>query len=281
MSQPTFGVITITPEWAAGKLTTSENIRKLRKHRVELYAEKLKQNMFTLSNDAICVSPNGTLLNGFHRLQACLETGISFDALVGYDVPDESVHAMDQGLKRTTADFLSLPDGNETGIAAMIKMILAWDMGILHNTTAVSKNIFTEHVQEFAEENYEALTDAYRIGRSIYKTIGGNPSAWTSFVYKINLINPMLAEEFISAIKTGAGLSVGDSRLAVRNWFARQQIDSRRKRSQISPLNTLHIAVQGWNCFLKGQKRQSFSLPRKDSKTMALPELMLPQAMQA
>lgn len=261
----------ITPAKAAKWMEGAENIRRVRKHRVNMWAEKLRRGMFTLSNDAICVDEDGKLLNGWHRCSAVIETGIPFDAIVLRGMPKSSAIVMDKGLKRLASDSINVPRWANV-IAAAAKLYLMWDKNITHNTAKAAEIITEEDIIELANDNIDEFTAAAEIASSLAKAVGGSTTVWTTFIYRTSQINETSMLEFVNSIRTGANLAQGDPRLAVRNWFINQQVGTRRKSSILNQ-NALHIIAQGWNAWLRGDKRDKLHLPRVNAtKTVTVPQ---------
>ena len=77
---------TITPAVAEAMLKASEALgavnRKLNTRHVELYANEIRSNRWKLNGDAIRLDPDGRILDGQHRLQACVLAGIPFQTIV-------------------------------------------------------------------------------------------------------------------------------------------------------------------------------------------------------
>ena len=101
-------VQTITAEKAANLLKKNTRNRKLNKRAVSRYANLMKQGLWRIGNDAICIAPDGTLLNGQHRLNAVVEADVELQMLIREDVDPEDIKAMDQGNKRIGADIATL-----------------------------------------------------------------------------------------------------------------------------------------------------------------------------
>lgn len=97
---------TITPDIAKQYLLTNTRNRRLRKTGVEKYARDMKAGRWMLTTDAIGFDENGVLTNGQHRLEACVETGIPFEAIVVRGLDPQSFDATDNGMNRTLADIL-------------------------------------------------------------------------------------------------------------------------------------------------------------------------------
>lgn len=74
------------------------------------------------THQGIAFSSDGYLLDGQHRLAACVLSGISYRPLLAQDVPWDAFIAMDSGRARTADQFIDLP--NPLVIAASARYIL-------------------------------------------------------------------------------------------------------------------------------------------------------------
>lgn len=70
------------------------------------------------SHQGIAFSPDGFLLDGQHRLAACLLSGVSYEPLVSQLVPWNAFTAMDDGRTRSANQFIDLPHPNLCAAAA-------------------------------------------------------------------------------------------------------------------------------------------------------------------
>jgi len=97
----------ITPEEAENWLKLShQNQRKLNPRRVELYASEMAQGRFQTTPDAIAFNKTGYLINGMHRLQAIVTSGVSISQFVASNLSDESFVYTDQGQSRSKKQLL-------------------------------------------------------------------------------------------------------------------------------------------------------------------------------
>lgn len=99
----------VTPKMAGEYLAKNRNIRKISAQWVRYFEVLLRRGEFELTPDGVCFSPQGYLVNGQHRLQAIVNTGISAKMRVYEDVTPAQLAAMDQGRKRHVADITRLP----------------------------------------------------------------------------------------------------------------------------------------------------------------------------
>jgi len=116
-------IVTITPELAKQLLHFNIGNRKMREKQVKYWAGCLKTSSVTLSHQGVALV--GDLINpirvldGQHRLQAIVDTGISCDFLIAMHVPENSFENLDNGLSRTMTDRTGL-ESSQVKAATMI-----------------------------------------------------------------------------------------------------------------------------------------------------------------
>jgi hypothetical protein len=105
MKRPKVEIIRITPNQATRWI--EHNIpknRKLRRAKVAQYAADMVNGRWRLSNDAISFDSHGMLVNGQHRLHACVKSGVAILSILLWNIPTESFAVLDSGMLRTTDD---------------------------------------------------------------------------------------------------------------------------------------------------------------------------------
>lgn len=101
----------INSEKACELLLSNTHNRTHSRATVARYAEAMTRGEWKLSNDIICLSSKGVLMNGQHRLMAVYESETTQSFYVWYDCPEEALLTMDVGRKRDGADTASLATG--------------------------------------------------------------------------------------------------------------------------------------------------------------------------
>lgn len=104
--QLTSRVETITPALADLYLRYNINNRPLRKNVVQFYASQMKRNQWVLNGEGIIFNEDGLLVDGQHRLQAIIESGISIEILVVRNAPSDCFPTIDSGISRRASDTL-------------------------------------------------------------------------------------------------------------------------------------------------------------------------------
>lgn len=94
-------VITITPELAQRILGNNPYNRNVNQRTVKRYAEIMKAGLWHENGESISIDENGNLVNGQHRLLACIESKCSFNCVVVYGVQRNDSFIYDSGVNRT------------------------------------------------------------------------------------------------------------------------------------------------------------------------------------
>lgn len=112
---------TITPSIAKELMTLNKCNRPLNKKTVSWYANQMRKGQWTISGQTISISDKNVILDGQHRLAAIIESGISINFLIAYNVPQESFVNYDNMKSRGMSDVFAV-DGilNYNCIAAII-----------------------------------------------------------------------------------------------------------------------------------------------------------------
>ena len=101
--------IVITPDMAKVWLDKNVKNRKLQRHTTSKYARDMLAGAWQVTGDAIRFDVHSNLLDGQHRLKACIEAGVPFETFVIYGLPTQTQDVMDIGKIRSATDTLALP----------------------------------------------------------------------------------------------------------------------------------------------------------------------------
>lgn len=99
-------LIEITPSQAAALLAKNTPLnRKVRKTHVEALTGAIRRGEWRVTHQGIALAPDGSLLDGQHRLHAIIAAGIPVTMLVSFDVPADSFAVMDgESVPRSVSD---------------------------------------------------------------------------------------------------------------------------------------------------------------------------------
>jgi hypothetical protein len=100
-------IITFTPDTAKKYLESNFVNRRVKKSKVTEYANAMRAGNWGLTGQTLIFDTEGHLINGQHRLLACVESGCEFKSLVVFD-SDGDISMIDMGASRSTADILDI-----------------------------------------------------------------------------------------------------------------------------------------------------------------------------
>lgn len=147
-------VTTISPEVAAAMLDQSPGNRKIAPGTVSAYARDMKAKRWALTTEPICFDKKGALLNGHHRLKACIEADTPFQTLVSYGLEPSARDFMDQGRPRKAADVLTFAGYHNTlKLAALANMLMVIKSGSYDGGSRLAPYGLTRHCVANAGRN--------------------------------------------------------------------------------------------------------------------------------
>lgn len=230
---------TITPERAAHLLSAAANNRTPRKSHVRRYAEDMAGGRWRLNGASIALSKSGQMVDGQHRLLACIEAKVPFETVVAYGLDPDAVQTIDTGKARTFGDFLAFKGEtryrNEK--ASAVRHIKAYLDGV---SLVTASHISNGELAEFAEGLVWVTVCESIETAAIAKALV--PTGPLAAVYYLTECHERIAE-FNDGLATGAGLSIGAPALTLRNWvFTR-----RNENASLSQDIKFNAIISAWN----------------------------------
>lgn len=239
----------ITPTKAEKILNElNHNNRPIRPTVVDKYAKDMEQGNWKVTSDTIKFNGDGSLIDGQHRLAACVQAKVNFKTYVAHGIDSEAKEAIDTGQRRTFADVLAWKgETNANHLAAAIRHGYRWQNGF----------IFGERFGAFSHA--EGLR-WYSHNPSIRSTVGTAlrlrnhlripMPATAALIHRINMIDAEQADAFIASLDIGEGLLKGDPVFALRTWLTNQMA----KIAQTRPNADFYLAmlIKTWNFWALG-----------------------------
>lgn len=252
MTEPKLTIETITPERAKRYLEHNKTNRALRLGRVNQYAIFMRRDEWLMTGDPLVFDKDGNLIQGQHRLAACVQADTPFTTAILRGADTECYAVLDSGLGRTVGDALRHAGlSNQNQVAAVGRLVLQWRYGLLGDGRKFSESILRTEQIEFCLNNRDRLADAALHGRHARLAIRGcNPTAIGTFAFEAleRDGDPERLTIFLEGFIGGAGLPSGDPRLALRNSIINYGHES--PNSTVLLMNT----VKAWNRWVRGEK---------------------------
>lgn len=245
-------VITITPEMAREILELNTNNRPLRPTLVKTYAHDMRSGKWMLNGETIIM--NGTqLLNGQHRLQACIEANVPFRSVVIRGVASNAFPTMDRHGRRSDGDVLEImgvKNGNTAAAAA--KLVHGFTKYSRERTPLGMRHAMRNErldIPAFLVDNPMIEHSAAVAKLSSKKARFMTPSVTAAFHYMASRISIADADAFVDGITNGSLLKEGDPRLVLRNYLINRAASRTKETAEFVLVRYIH----GWNAYRSGR----------------------------
>lgn len=215
---------------------------------VELFARTMAQKAWKMNGEAIKFSNTGRLLDGQHRLLACVESGVPFRTLVIRGLPEDTQETMDAGKSRTMANVLELKGRNNAKQLSTVarSIYLSEQLGVeaacVNNMSPTRNELLT-----FIESTPQ-LEDTLRQASTFYtKSNHLMSTSMAALLYwTFNEIDGEACERFFDMLASGANLDEGSPILVLRNTLF--DINKRGAHSdRPTRRRIVGITIKAWN----------------------------------
>lgn len=203
-------VVVITPDDAMGLLESNQQNRPLDHQHVMRLARQMTDGKWKFNGDTIKISVGRDILDGQHRLWACVESKIEIETIVVYDIEPDAFSTIDTLRKtRSGADILSLmgADRHRKATATALSWLIRWQRKVLDSYKEPKNRIENSDIEDAYRNNPSIVRAAERTAklRSIYNT-----GVLAFFYYVLTNRNSELAERMVSTLENPAGVSIND-----------------------------------------------------------------------
>lgn len=243
---------TITPDTACVYLERNNGNRHVRQDHVARLARDMVTGNWRLNGEPISFDREGNLINGQHRLWACVMSKVSFETVVVRGVDSQAYTTIDIGRPKSMGDFL-LRDHvkNANVVAAIVRLVLYHERnqlsmqknGNLTPTIAEVQDGLLRH-PGVVESAAWASTDVKNILRS----------SLAGFMhYLMSTRYPDTWRLFTGQLVHGVGLTMDDPVYQLRKHLLRQR---GRRDLKLDPVYAMAITIKAFNALLEGRSVQ-------------------------
>lgn len=231
--------VKITPQIAANLLELNFKNRSLKEPTVRKYLKSIIGGRWRLNGETIVISESNALLNGQHRLTACIRAGKAFETIVVLGVSDNAFTTIDDVSRRTGGDALFI-DGekNANKLAAVLKFIDEYKTGRLASPV------------NYSNHEYPNLLDKYPEAESSVKKCASPQTNLLPFRvlagchYLFSEKDKTLADLVIDQLIKAEGIYSGDPMYVLRH---RLEKDLRSKTGRGNKLYCAAMFIKAWN----------------------------------
>lgn len=240
----------ITPAMASIMLTWNDRNRPLAESTVKKYAALMRQGRWRYTGEPIIFSPV-RLIDGQHRLAACVAANTPIDALVVFGAPDEAFAFIDVGKSRTAANIFAINGvKNYVVIAAAIQWVIGYEAD-RHAAAArgdISKGDHDLLYQAYL--NHTGLQDSVWVAQVFMKAKIVSPSLMCATHYVCAQKNRHQADEFFRKVGEGIGFTgKKDPAYKLHKHF----VDAAVSQQSVGRRAATALTVKAWNATRRGR----------------------------
>jgi hypothetical protein len=253
-------VQTIHPIQAKRLLDGQIKNRKVSKASVKKYAEAMSDFKWVL-NGAPIIFANGVLIDGQHRLHACIKSRVPLTTLV-VKVADESVFStLDTGKKRSNSDVVSTtnPVGAATKVAAIdIVAKIDFDSKLVGNGAGARLNIPSYEIEDYVKK-YSFMETSVEETLPLARKLKVKKSSLAALHYILS--RAALSQEdvnrFLGEVFGSYTAPVGSPTAVLKDAIVKGLIS---KTINKTPGWLIRAGILAWNSWRQGKKSQRLNV---------------------
>jgi hypothetical protein len=235
--------------------------RKIKKVHLQRLVDDFNNGRFRFTGASISFSSDGTLIDGQHRLLACVTSGQPFVSIVVRGLEPKAQDHTDLAAVRSVGDILQL-NGLNNGImvgtlAGLDLSYQTWPNHVWTGAQMPTKAQSVAHAVEHEAEFQEAVV----AGRKALSAIGAHATAYSELYVLVHRSKYSDAwDDFHEGVCLGAGLSDGDARLTLRNYIMRGKTEYGSWGRQ----RELALYIRSFNAYVNGEELRMLKFTKEN-----------------
>lgn len=247
-SLPAVSVVDITPEIARQWLERNIGNRPASQAHIAKLERSIRDGKWKMTGDAIRFSKTGKLIDGQHRLQAILNSGVSVTCVVMHNLDDEIFDVIDGGKGRQKSDLLFIELGLPVETCRVLATAAALAIDYEKQSYKFGKNADKGEVMDFVKRNPLIIASAEH-AQSLPRHCPVPRSIAAMFHFYAAPRDHIAAARFLERFMIGAVDGAGDNLLYLRNRCSEASGRNRRLPTSI----VLRAMIRYWNAEQRGK----------------------------
>lgn len=236
--------VLITPELATQWLRENINNRPIKESHVAYLAQQILRGLWKLNGETLKFSGK-RLIDGQHRLHACIRANKPFLTLVVFDVDDEVFDTIDTNNTRSGSDTLAiLGEKNCKRLAAAIVLVDRYKMGRMHLFRKKYSNTDYERILNL----YPKLRESAARHDLIVRHVPHSVMVACHFLFSEK--DDVLGEIFCESLAKGTNLNDADPVYLVREHLVRASL----MKAKLPGDTIFGLIIKAWNAVREGKK---------------------------
>jgi hypothetical protein len=259
-------VETITPERAKELLFTKSNRhnRRLKRRHVKKLAAMMVAGRWCLNGEPIIIASDGTLLDGQHRLTACVEAGVPFQTYVVYGVDLGVFPTMGRHAGRTVGDVLGIDDcKSPNSVGAAIRWVEVVRRGTPYGATEIEPY----EAREWRQKDARIESSVLKVS-AVKKLMPLGMAGALHYLFAGR--DEVSADQFFEDLAFGLNLPAGDPVAPLRDRLLRNKV----QKAVLKNEEIFALCIRAWNRRRDGFETKTLKgLIRHRDGTTAMPEI--------
>jgi hypothetical protein len=224
---------------------------------VEKYAREMKAGRWHRNGESVKIAWNETIVDGQHRLHACVQSDVPFWSVVVTGVEPEAQDTIDTGLPRRLSDQLAIAnEKNAALLASVTRWSLRWIHGLRSNGGAGYQPTQVEMLDYLeADPRLRLAAEFATRARLGFKPV--RAPVWAMAWMLLHEKDWDAAEVFLERVIDGADLPSGHPVLTLRNRLISAKVSGER----LTEHEQLALFCIAWNAFRGERKTAILKLP--------------------
>jgi hypothetical protein len=242
----TAATMTMTPEVARRWLDVpGTKNRHVRPTILRKYVLAMAGRRWVLNGEPIILDKQGRVLDGQHRLLACIESTATFPTVVVRGVDAAAFATLDTGRSRQAQDVLSIEGYPHPLTLGGIANFL-WEVEVNRLPDSKDRSDHTQ-VAKLVHDNPGLISSAAAVRGFRWRPLKN--ATFGLFHFLAGRVDPKARDEFFDHLSNGVGLTKGSPILLLRHRL--EETWNSRKKSERTQV--LAITIKAWNAWRSGK----------------------------
>jgi hypothetical protein len=261
--------MTITPEMARQWLAdTNRKNRPLSELKWMAYALDMLDGRWKYNGDAIRFGSDGVLLDGQHRLMACVEAGVAFESDVVFGLDPEVLDTIDIGEARTAGDIAHLEGvPNANGACALAQLLLIHQSHGIHRMGNPQLKPTKTQIIEAVKGNPRISQVAGKAASFGRKLVAPRITAFCYYVFSGQ--DQARANRFFEEFSFGANLAADNPTYHLRERL----LANRLSKSKLPTLEIIALFFKAWIAYRDGRSVRHLRWRREGPAPEKFPDI--------
>ena len=245
----------ITPKLAQEYLKLNTNNRPISNLQVNRLVEQMREGKYMLNGEPIIFSESNVLLQGQHRLLACVKSGCDIETFVVRGVKDEVFHTLDSGRNRTVSDVFAIsgvPDYAKTSSIVIAYIRLTKSLGSFtglrgYKSLGVNKKDIIDVYKNNEELIYDIKLYSNRLTDRMKLLTLSEVGAIMTYLIKNKKHNKDVVKRFFGELfDSSENVTINALRLKLINNLASDKKMTQRYK--------ITLIAKAWNAYICGKQ---------------------------